>query len=252
MKLNPRITLFVPILLFLMGMYISSDLTRFLFSGDLCNTVQVTKLGVFFKLGFSFLCMLFVLTSRKYAWNRIDHNWLIIIFVTIFMADVLINFIDLLGIALFALVQILLIIRNLKGFKQYWLHENGNKNLFKFILIFLLILAVNYLIVFHVIYDIVRPSPLYYLMLVYLLILSISLLSAFLLQYSKKIPKLNSRMVLVGMITFFISDYTVGLNLTLPMFSHNFLISNSITWITYGIAITLIALSTHDIQRTKD
>lgn len=146
------------------------------------------------------------------------------------------------GIILFSIVQLGLISRNgsaiLKNFtidKSKVLSNNIFINTVLATVLFILIIM-------KVANNLMKESTLFYILKFYVVLLSASLLIAIANLLLKIFPKPNSILVTIGMFFFVLCDLNVGLTMALQLGNFS-LITDSLIWMFYTPALTLIALS---------
>ena len=98
------------------------------------------------------------------------------------------------------------------------------------------------LIIMKVANNLMKESTLFYILKFYVVLLSASLLIAIANLLLKIFPKPNSILVTIGMFFFVLCDLNVGLTMALQLGNFS-LITDSLIWMFYTPALTLIALS---------
>ncbi|MBU5314027.1 hypothetical protein KQI38_18515 [Tissierella carlieri] len=146
------------------------------------------------------------------------------------------------GIILFSIVQLRLISRNgsaiLKNFtidKSKVLSNNIFINIVLATVLFMLIIM-------KIANNLMKESTLFYILQFYVILLSTSLLIAIANLLLKIFPRPNSILVTIGMFFFVLCDLNVGLTMALQLGNFS-LITDSLIWMFYTPALTLIALS---------
>jgi hypothetical protein len=144
------------------------------------------------------------------------------------------------GVWSFGICQLLLIIRNLRGF-GCGLYNAGKiqKRLLLITGISILLVIGVFVFVFAV-FD--KSMSIHTAVLIYGILLSISLWAGLAAHILHLLPPANSVMAALGMICFFCCDVLVGLDAALEA-GLPWLLANSFIWVFYIPALTLLALS---------
>ena len=180
----------------------------------------------------------------KSGLNKKDTNTLKLIYVFIAMADIALGLFmkPYLGIILFAIVQLGLIYRNGLGI-FYIIKNEGFKCLFGGLIINTVLSTILLLLILsNIINNLLNEKTLFFTMIFYALLISLSLWTAVANISLRIFPKVNSILITLGMISFVLCDLNVGLSIALDK-GTLWLIADSIIWIFYTAALTLIALS---------
>lgn len=146
------------------------------------------------------------------------------------------------GICSFVVCQSLLIIRNSEGFMEK-LKNASKKQKHKLVIsgsVVLLICAA--LVVLFSSFN--KDYSSIFIAFFYVLVLSTSLWAGLTSNILRLLPIKNSRMVSIGMIFFYCCDVLVGLDAVLEV-GLLWLLANSLIWIFYIPALTLLALSSY-------
>lgn len=150
-----------------------------------------------------------------------------------------------LGVGFFGVCQILLIIRNCTGFINAL--ACAEKIQRKKLLLSSVTIIVMLFTIGLILRDMIFSSPSTIFVFMYGIILSISLWSAFACFTLKLLPVVNSKMVLAGTACFFCCDISVALDVILEP-GLPWLLFNSLIWIFYIPALTLLALSCYSFN----
>jgi YhhN family len=152
------------------------------------------------------------------------------------------------GVGMFAVCQILLIIRNSTGLKYKLKHASNaqKKELTISVVIVMLILLVFAFLFALFIKDFKTAIALY----IYGIILSISLWAGLANSILVLLPKVNSIMVAAGMICFFCCDVLVGFDAAMEA-GVPWLLVNSFIWVFYIPALVLLALSCYRYNKIQ-
>jgi len=194
------------------------------------------------KLLLSLEISLLVWVTGRAALEKKDAVRLSIAFIFVFAADIaffLQN--NSIGTLLFAVAQIILIMRNGSGIVRFLSGPQAESNRKKLFLISASVLAVNGLMVL-LLFVPHSSHPMFPLILGYSLILACSLAMGIAAPFIHYFPVKNARLIVAGVSCLYAGDVTVGLNIILPQSSW-YIISTSLTWLFYLPAITLFALS---------
>ncbi len=146
------------------------------------------------------------------------------------------------GIILFSIVQLRLISRNgLAILKNFTIDKS--KVLSNNIFINIVLATVLFmLIIMKIANNLMKESTLFYILQFYVILLSTSLLISIANLLLKIFPRPNSILVTIGMFFFVLCDLNVGLTMALQLGNFS-LIADSLIWMFYTPALTLIALS---------
>lgn len=146
----------------------------------------------------------------------------------------------LVGVGLFALCQMLLIVRHTNGFGSGLAHAGSRR---KKLLLLPIVLVVLILTAFVFLFGQKIISNLTYTVIfLYAIILSISLWAALANCILRLLKPANSKMAAAGMLCFFCCDVLVGLDAALEV-GLPWLLTNSFIWVFYIPALVLLALS---------
>lgn len=194
----------------------------------------------FVRRGITVLCLVLVLLIGNDGMNHGDTKRLRLIFLTIFLADLLFMFnIFIPGYILFSICQGLLIWRNGTGLMNSV--YSGELLGYKIELVLCgstIILTVLAFTVF-LLYPSIGKGAMIYALLGYGILLGISLWVAISNFILKLFPRKNSILTMLGMICFFISDFAIGFGLA----KHCWVYVNFVVWLFYSPALLLIGLS---------
>ncbi len=202
------------------------------------------ELSSFLKTIFIFLTAVLVFSINKNGLNMNDTFRLRIIYLMILFGDVslVLDKKPYLGIFFFSIVHILLILRNGQiSFSKKIDREkfNGHRVLFfSGIIAYLL----GLFLIFLVLKRINVRGFFLILLLYYFTILFLSLYTGILNYKLALFPKINSSLLVIGLVAFFLCDICVGTNIAFG-YSKISLITRSIIWLFYCPALTLIGLS---------
>jgi len=204
--------------------------------------VQEYALSKVIKLVASLIVAVFVWMHGKYAVGRKDHRLMIIIFTMIFLADIgfyLNN--NIIGIILFAVAQVLFIIRHLRGIGSIHQRIPGKKNIVKIGVILPVVGFVNCILIGTV--FIPRSAhPMFGIVIGYSFFLCISVCAGIATLFIGVLPRVNATLIAVAVGVLYCGDVMVGLNLMLTA-DKALIISTSLTWTFYLPAIVLFSLS---------
>ncbi|MCX7727226.1 MAG: hypothetical protein N2053_10315 [Chitinispirillaceae bacterium] len=195
------------------------------------------------KLLLSFIVALFVwIKKSNLCINPKDITFLRITFLLFFIAEIFFYIKNpYIGIGIFSLAQLIFTIRNSSGIVIFFKSKSFHKEIPKIILITLVVFLVSIVILWKVLLP-NSSNPLLTIMIVYGFFLSISTLVGLLTPVIGYFPSVNSTLIAIGSILFYIGDITVGLNLLLPL-GIGYIISSSLTWVFYLPAIVIFSLS---------
>jgi hypothetical protein len=144
------------------------------------------------------------------------------------------------GIGFFAVCQTILIIRNGKGLKRKLEYANcGQKGKLKLAAAIILMSLAAVAVIF---YPVIRNNKLILLACLYGLILGTSLWTGIANWVLGLFPEINSKMTVWGMLCFYCCDILVGPDAIMNI-GFSWLIVNSLIWVFYTPALTLLALS---------
>ena len=200
-------------------------------------------------------CFLAAGAGSDYCWCRKDARWLKYTFCLIAAADTcFIAHVPEAGILIFMVVQLMLIVRHLTG---CFAHEGKmalkSSKLFMAI-VFLVPGSICCLCAKFFWYPRTGFDDTFVTFSVYFILKTISVFASYGAIIIGKMPKLNARLCAFGMTLFFICDHTVTGNLLLNQKSEGvaYICTSSLTWMFYGPALTLLALSGYDLSLTDD
>ncbi|CAK7011891.1 hypothetical protein [uncultured Tissierella sp.] len=231
------------LIIFISGSFITLDWARFFIVKEELkyNRFLYTYIAKFLIV---ILSTTLVFIIGKNGLSHSDTKNLKFIYIFIILADIsLVIFKEpYIGIILFSIVQLGLISRNgsaiLKNFtidKSKVLSNNIFINTVLATVLFILIIM-------KVANNLMKESTLFYILKFYVVLLSASLLIAIANLLLKIFPKPNSILVTIGMFFFVLCDLNVGLTMALQLGNFS-LITDSLIWMFYTPALTLIALS---------
>lgn len=153
-----------------------------------------------------------------------------------------------LAITAFLLCQGLLIIRHGKGLKAKLAKAAPrNKLVLAFIAFFLAAIILTTVVLLS---PFGNYKALSIIAIFYWIVLSISLWTAIANFLLSLFPKTNSSMIAIGMLCFYCCDISVGLDMLLDGSTIGML-ANSLIWIFYTPAITLLALSCYKYDKSR-
>jgi hypothetical protein len=236
------------LIIFISGIFITLDLRRFFiaekeFKYDSSIYTYISKSLIVI------LTTVLVFMIGNDGLNKRDTNILKFTYIFIALADIALVLLTkpYLGIILFSIVQTALIIRN--GAGMYNIIKNkGCKNCFGSLIInTILSLILLILILSNVLNNMIQDKALFHIMIFYAFLISSSLLTAISNMTLEVFPKLNSILVTIGMVFFMLCDLNVGLSMALNK-GTIWLIADSVIWIFYTLALTLIALSGYSFE----
>lgn len=196
---------------------------------------------------------LLVFLTGKDAMNEEDAFMLKVIFLLIIVADSALVIFEspVFGIMFFSFVQYGLILRNSIGMREKYKKNKNNKlrtSLFVNTILATLLFIFNLIRLMN---SLMEESLLLLIMALYGLMISASLWTAFANYLLGVFPRINSRLVALGMFFFVLCDLNVGLSLILPV-SNLRDIASALIWIFYTPALTLIALSGYKDPKIKN
>ncbi|OZV10980.1 hypothetical protein CIW83_17075 [Tissierella sp. P1] len=231
------------LIIFISGSFITLDWARFFIVKEELkyNRFLYTYIAKFLIVILS-TTLVFIIGENGLSHS--DTKNLKFIYIFIILADIsLVIFKEpYIGIILFSIVQLGLISRNgsaiLKNFtidKSKVLSNNIFINTVLATVLFILIIM-------KVANNLMKESTLFYILKFYVVLLSASLLIAIANLLLKIFPKPNSILVTIGMFFFVLCDLNVGLTMALQLGNFS-LITDSLIWMFYTPALTLIALS---------
>ncbi|HEX9059463.1 MAG TPA: hypothetical protein VF941_04725 [Clostridia bacterium] len=209
--IKPCMVLIIALIIFIMGGFFVQDLSR------LINLDRI-------RLVATFLSTVLVFTIRRNSLSRRDFVILILMYINVCIADILFSIHkEYFGIIFFIVFQFLYVLRlNVPLLSPLRLISLLSGTIIAFCSFFY-----NY--------------SLNLMIAGYSIILISSLIYAILNYKRSVLPLKNSKLLLYGIVLFFVSDITTGLNFKLSGLPY--LISSSITWMLYTPSLTLIALS---------
>ena len=231
------------LIIFISGIFITLDLRRFFiaekeFKYDSSIYTYISKSLIVI------LTTVLVFMIGNDGLNKRDTNILKFTYIFIALADIALGLLKTpyLGIILFSIVQMALIYRNGAGLYSI-IKNNGYKDFLGSLIINTVLSTILLLLILsNIINNMLREKVLFYIMIFYAFLISISLWTAVANMSLKLSPKLNSRLTVIGMISFILCDLNVGLSIALNK-GTLWLIADSVIWIFYTAALTLIALS---------
>lgn len=237
------------LIIFISSSFITLDWARFFVIKEdiIYNRFIYTYISKFLIV---ILTAILVSMIGKDGISKKDTNMLKLIYVFIVLADIALGLLmkPFLGIFLFSIVQISLIYRN--GNELFSIIKNNGFKLILGNLVINTILStiLLLLIISDIISNMLNEQLLFYIMIFYASLISISLWTAVANMSLNIFPKLNSRLITFGMVSFVLCDLNVGLSFVLNR-GTLWLIADSLIWIFYTLALTLIALSGYDERR---
>lgn len=213
------------------------DLSRFLGLYDFYNAYPIDLI----KRVNVLLAAALVWLAGKDSLSREDSRLMKLVFVVICIGEVFFLLAKpAYAIVAFAICQSLLIARHSKGLKLQ-LKKSAAKQ--KAVLsVWAIVLAAVILTVSILIYPVQKHQTLGIIAASYWIILSSSLWTALTNYKLTLFPKINARMLAAGMVCFYFCDICVGLDTVLSG-GLAWMLANSLIWIFYTPAITLLALS---------
>lgn len=235
---------------FLSGSYITLDWSRFFIRPDDPVYTEYLYSGAA-KLLVSLLCAAIVWTTGNDGITDSDTGKMKLIFTAIFAADILFSLkYKIPGIALFGIAQILLAFRNGTGMRRL-ISSAGFFEKKKFLLLPGILIAVTIpVILSRIFYPLLKGSMMFYMISEYAVLLGISLWIALANPGIGFFPKINSILIIIGMIFFFLCDINVGLSIALKQGIYRLYV-NSTVWIFYTPALILLALSGYNYKKIK-
>lgn len=243
------IMIIVLLIVFISSSYITLDLARLsvIKSELMYKRLLYTDLA---KLIVIILSATLIFIIGKDGLSSIDTTKLKLIYIFIILADFSLVMLEnaYLGIFLFALVQVGLIFRNGSGILVKF--KNGELKLLRSKLFINTILSTIFglVVILNLFSSLLKDQLLLYFMVSYALILSISLWTAIANPILGLFPRLNSILISIGMILFVLCDLNVGLSFALKLGTGK-IIADSIVWIFYTPALTLVALSGYNYHQ---
>jgi hypothetical protein len=218
---------------------IIADFSRLFGHYNLCNSYH----SDFIKRINVILATLLVWLAGKDSLNKHDVTSMKFVFIAICFGDMFFLLSKpAIAIGFFMVCQCLLILRHCRGLKNKLTKASWVQNLQLALLFMTLILLLFSVVI--IVYSNANITTLIWIGVLYGLILSISLwagLANFILGLT---PSKNSKIIAIGMLCLYFCDISVGLD-GLLWFGHAWLIANSLTWVFYTPAITLLALSSY-------
>lgn len=234
------------LIVFLLGGLIHLDWSR-LYTNPLHATLSPYTEGC--KLTIAYLTAILtwrVRVDQGDAWSTADALWLRKIFVLIALADTcFIAQNPPPGILIFMAVQAMFIMRHFDGYNTpegkaaLLQHKMGLLALYGSTLAFCATSAAFFW------YPRTGINDTFIILAVYFCFKCTSVLASFAAIVIGKMPRPNSILVATGMASFFICDHTVTGNLLFSQETEKvpYIITSSLTWMFYGPALTLLALS---------
>lgn len=229
----------IPIL-FCFGAFIYLDFARFFAEDGIYGPASFSSL--FLKGGVVLFTTLLVFFIGSDGLSIRDTRRLRLMAVLVVVADLtMILGKTAVGILMFAAVQSVLMQRNSKYFRRGFRWANGKRRIL--LLVSGLVLLVSTLLLqIFVFYPLLQGRALQWVIIGYALFVSASTWFAVANYILRLFPRPNSAMVAVGMLCFLVCDFNVGLLLALPAGFGRMLVE-SLIWIFYTPALTLLALS---------
>jgi hypothetical protein len=160
----------------------------------------------------------------------------------LFLLDEIHPYFDYCAIVVFLCGHIFIILRNGQGMRDYLRRKSRRRDFTGDIVMGTAILIGSALLFTFTLLGNLKGSPLLYILIVYAAVLVISLWTGWTTLHTGYFPKPNAIMIAIGATCFFIGDFLVGFNLSLPP-SLERSTTLFMTWIFYTPAIALFALS---------
>lgn len=201
------------------------------------------------KRAVSLLALLLVWTAGPDAWERTDSRRMRALFLLIFAGDLLLLFnLNRAGIALFVLVQILMILRNSRGLADYWISGSLRQDRLWLTASGAAAAGLWGLLAFGLFGPLTRGRELFVFIQIYIPCITLSLWVSWLTLKIGHFPRTGALLIGAGMTCFFLCDITVGLRMSLTGESARSA-ATALTWVFYAPALTLLALSSYDPKR---
>lgn len=179
--------------------------------------------------------------AGKDSLSRADNRLMQLVFALMCIAEAFfLLYIPVAAVTVFAVCQNFLIFRHGKGLIPKLL-ATALKQKIKLVL-YAVVFSTPIIITLVLLPDFTKPSPLARTVISYWTILSISVWVAAANDMLALFPRLNSKMIAIGMLLFYFCDICVGLDVILPK-GTIWLLANSLIWVFFTPAITLLALS---------
>lgn len=193
------------------------------------------------KVSVAFLCALIAWRARGRGLGERDERTFRLVFSMIFVADVcFVTKLEPVGIVLFGIVQVLLTRRNLTGARAAAERLRAARG--RLVAVGAIVAAMLAGTLYGI-WVLQGLSPLLVVIAVYVSLLAASVVAAFAARSIGHFPARNTRLFAIGMSLFLLCDITVGANLALPVGHLVRVATESLTWMFYGPAILLLALS---------
>ncbi|TXT54016.1 MAG: putative YhhN-like protein [Promethearchaeota archaeon] len=200
------------------------------------------------KVSTAFLIVILVWIAGKNNVFKEDQLKIRITFSVIAVGEIAFLFdVYILAVGIFGIIQFLLIWRNGQGLVPYFRNLKERKRFSYSFSIAITILIIELLLFFMILFPNLQGNPLFPIISTYAILLGISLWVGWMALTTKKFPKKNAIFIVLGMSFFFIADFLVGLNLSLP-FNITRVITHYLTWIFYTPALLCIALSHYNLE----
>lgn len=220
-------------------------LTRFV-DGTLGDTAAFVVWSEGLRFLRTVLALLLVGVLRHVVVSPADYRLLRIAFVLIVVADLFLILQDqlLVGIGVFALVQIVFVIRHLRGWRTVWkrlpaaIRGDKRRKLFGIGVVGVVLLTVS----FALLGPLLAAAGLFVPTLVYGTLIVLALCSGWGVPVMGTLPARNAWMIAAGMVFFTVCDITVGMGAALqghPVGEG----ARVFTGLFYGPALVLLALS---------
>lgn len=204
------------------------------------------SLSIIFKGFIVFLSTILVFLINNDGLDKSDTKLLKLSFILIIFADLSLLFFNepYMGISIFFLVQCMLIYRNCRYIYGIYSYKEILDKYNIVIILTLITLLIIYLLISR---NFLENKILFIFFTLYGLIKSGSVFAAITNYRLKLFPKINSKLLLIGVICFYLCDICVGFTLT---FKTGFIsgLSSVLIWIFYTPALTLIGLSGYDFS----
>ena len=242
-----RLSIFLTVIAMLSAIFLRLDWSRF--SAGIAIDPVFTDTSRILKRAVSLICLLMVFTTGRDSVKSSDNRLMRLIFAGIFCGDMLLLFnVNIAGIVLFFLVQILLFIRHISGFGTWVKRGERGRPVLTFVLITGSVIAAVLILHYLIFHPLFTGKDIYPLVVAYSSVLGLSLVSALCVPFTGKFHPLNGIVIAFGMTMFFLCDCTVGVRMAAddPMVRT---LATSLTWVFYMPALVSLALSGYDLKR---
>lgn len=242
-----RVLVLLGLIIFLSASFLTFDWTQYLL-----DQVRISDPELMYtraaKTLTSFLVFLLAIGVGADGLGAADTRKLRYAFVAIFCGDLLFLLdelhpaFDYAAVLAFLVGQVLIILRNGQGLREYLRGKPDAGRLGRAAALGAGVLLMTAVLFVGTLLQHLRGSPMLPIIAVYAVILDLSLWTGWMTLRTGRFPRRNAILIAAGATCFFVGDYLVGFNLSLEP-SLQRATTVFLTWLFYAPAITLFALS---------